>query len=144
AARRDSFLPGHGPAEPGHHICRPLQERRRGDDLGPAGIRECGDSVPQTPSTLYGGSGYDDCPGSTVSGISKSVDGGGTWTATRSQVGCVSAMAVDPLSPSTIYAAAGAIFKSTDAGGSWSTMNSGGAEPRSACAGYRSAEFQHP
>jgi photosystem II stability/assembly factor-like uncharacterized protein len=80
---------------------------------------------PQSPWNLYGGSGYDDCDGSTVSGISRSVDGGGTWTDIRSQAGCVSAMAVDPLSPSTIYAADGRIFKSTDAGGTWGTLNSG-------------------
>jgi photosystem II stability/assembly factor-like uncharacterized protein len=80
---------------------------------------------PQSPWNLYGGSTYEDCPNSTVSGISKSVDGGGTWTNIRSQAGCVSAMAADPLSPSTIYAADGRIFKSTDAGGTWITMNSG-------------------
>jgi len=80
---------------------------------------------PQAPWTLYGGSEYDDCPGTAASGISRSVDGGGTWTDTRARAGCVSAMAVDPLSPSTIYAISGGIFKSTDAGTSWSTINSG-------------------
>jgi photosystem II stability/assembly factor-like uncharacterized protein len=91
--------------------------------LGPGNVALAID--PQSPWNLYGGSAYDDCPGSTVSGISKSVDGGGTWTDIRSQAGCVSAMAVDPLNPSTIYAVAGGIFNSTDAGASWSTMNSG-------------------
>src|SRR5262249_20220289 len=54
---------------------------------------------PQEPWILYGGAEYDDCPGSAASEISKSIDGGGTWTDTRSRVGCVSAVAVDPLSP---------------------------------------------
>jgi photosystem II stability/assembly factor-like uncharacterized protein len=76
---------------------------------------------PQMPWTVYGGVVTEEyCQ------ISKSVDGGGTWVATRSPVGCVSAMAIDQQNLSTLYAGTDrGVYKSTDGGTTWSAMNSG-------------------
>src|SRR3989442_9066919 len=88
---------------------------------------------PKTPSTLYAGT--------QVGGIFKSLDGGGSWQAINNGLpeggicqGCPSpsfptppgrhivALAIDPLTPTTVYVATRAkdIFKSTDGGQSWS------------------------
>jgi photosystem II stability/assembly factor-like uncharacterized protein len=80
---------------------------------------------PQTPTTLYAGS----CR----SGAFKSTDGGSNWSAVdfglrqRGWPGgfreppSVSLLAIDPRTPSTLYAGFfnRGIFKSTDAGGTW-------------------------
>jgi photosystem II stability/assembly factor-like uncharacterized protein len=79
----------------------------------------------------------------TCRNISKSIDGGHTWTelqvslSTESQqAGCcltISAVAVDPLSPDIVYAGTagdgydpgGALWKSQDGGASWVSLTSG-------------------
>jgi photosystem II stability/assembly factor-like uncharacterized protein len=79
---------------------------------------------PQTPTTLYAGTW--------LSGIFKSTDGGASWSAVNTgQQGSgfgwpgshpdVSPLAIDPRTPSTLYAGFfnRGIFKSTDAGGTW-------------------------
>src|SRR5262249_4162858 len=69
-----------------------------------------------------------------VSQVAKSTDGGITWSASR--VGLplynVTALAVDPLNPSTIYAGTAqtfspglGVYKSTDGGATWSASNTG-------------------
>ena len=72
---------------------------------------------PQTPSTLYAGTGG--------AGVFKSTDGGATWTSINASWlsnAFVLALAVDPELPATIYVgSAGAqILKSTDGGSTWS------------------------
>ena len=48
------------------------------------------------------------------------------WTSTGPEGGIVDAVAIDPLTPSTLYAAAGfGVFKSTDGGGGWALANTG-------------------
>jgi photosystem II stability/assembly factor-like uncharacterized protein len=86
---------------------------------------------PMTPATLYAATG--------LTGVFKSTDGGMSWSAINNglngsfsasfyEIGVV-ALAVDPITPSTLYAGeleefAGA-FKSTDAGASWSEIGAG-------------------
>jgi photosystem II stability/assembly factor-like uncharacterized protein len=85
---------------------------------------------PRNSSTLYAAAPY-------RATISKSTDGGVTWTesglppeAVQSGDddfwGIVISMAVDPQDSSVVYATgSGGIFKSTDGGANWTTMNSG-------------------
>ena len=84
------------------------------------------------PKIVWVGTGENN-PRTSVSygnGVYKSLDGGSTWTAItnglRTDVG-VWALAVDPNTPSTVYAGtwrAGA-YKSTDGGSTWNTINNG-------------------
>src|SRR5437667_9708877 len=58
-------------------------------------------------------------------GVFKSVDGGLTWTNTS--LGLLpQRLAIDPLTSTTLYAAAGdLVFKSTDGGASWAVASAG-------------------
>lgn len=80
---------------------------------------------PVTPSTIYAGAGRC-CSGPDVF---KSTDGGSTWLAAGAGLpnGPVESIAVDGLSPDTVYAAYfdGGVFKSTDAGATWRAANVG-------------------
>lgn len=63
----------------------------------------------------------------TYEGVFKSMDGGGTWEPANlglPESPIVKSMAIDPISPSTLYAGlfANGIFKSTDAGASWNQI----------------------
>ena len=83
---------------------------------------------PQTPTTLYAstlGPGFG-------GGVFKSADGGGNWTAVNTGLTCggalcgVSALAIDPTAPTTLYAGTSAgVFKSADGGGNWTAVNTG-------------------
>jgi hypothetical protein len=74
-----------------------------------------------TPRTLYAGMDGD--------GVFKSMDGAGSWQAVNNGLtagndlrGHVWALAIDPTTPSTLYAGTcseGGIFKSTGGAGSW-------------------------
>jgi len=71
---------------------------------------------PATPSTLYAAGGV---PG----GLFKTIDGGQTWSPMGSlpsngEVGAY-AVVVDPSSPSTVYIAAGGVYKSPNGGDTW-------------------------
>jgi photosystem II stability/assembly factor-like uncharacterized protein len=63
------------------------------------------------------------------SGVFKSTNGGGVWSAVNSGLAAtrVEALAIDPLTPTTLYVGTydGGVFKSTDGGGAWSAVNSG-------------------
>ena len=78
---------------------------------------------PHNPATVYAG---------TIIGVFKSTDGGANWNFSFPGVysassGYVSAVAVDPQAPGTLYAAAfgAGIYKSADAGQSWTPFNAG-------------------
>ncbi|MBI3278411.1 MAG: hypothetical protein HYZ57_01055 [Acidobacteria bacterium] len=88
---------------------------------------------PRDTSTLYAG---------TIAGrgVFKSTDQGASWIPVNTglpvyipgpdqsgNLGDVTALAIDPANPSTVYAAFahGGVYKSTDAGGSWRAQNSG-------------------
>src|SRR5207247_1553399 len=92
---------------------------------------------PLTPSTLYAGTivlaGDEIC----TYGVINSTDGAASWqpiNADLSRTGTVAALAIDPLTPSTLYAgmrnfafdgiSIGA-FKSTDGGTTWMAFNAG-------------------
>jgi hypothetical protein len=95
---------------------------------------------PQTPATLYAlrelcyvFCGFEGCHclcGPDL-GAYKSTDGGGTWSdrlLSFADYESVKALAVDPLTPTTLYAittATGRVYRSTDGGGTWSDFNTG-------------------
>jgi hypothetical protein len=61
-------------------------------------------------------------------GVSKSVDGGATWNVVFTSPGLgASCVAVDPVTPSTVYVGASlGIYKSTDSGATWASVKSDG------------------
>ena len=98
---------------------------------------------PKTPTTLY--------VGTTQHGVFKSVDGGMRWTSSSSGLTsrgspgllpAVTALAIDPRDPATVYAGAGMgmsgtpsqveahgrVFKSTDGGATWRLSSAGVAD----------------
>ena len=79
---------------------------------------------PLTPSTIYAGSFASFSPfPSQDGGISKSTDGGQTWNTFTTGIpsgAFVSSLAIDPTTPSTIYARTNSgVLKSTDGGVTW-------------------------
>ena len=93
---------------------------------------------PLVPSTLYAGSfAASSLPPPTfdpgIGSISKSTDGGTTWTTVRAGIpsdAFVRSLVADPTLPSTIYAGydnngGGGVLKSTDGGQNWNAMNTG-------------------
>ena len=69
---------------------------------------------PATTSTLYAGTGQN--------GVFKSVDGGAHWTPANSGIAgaSIDAIAIDPVSPATIWVGSAAgVFRSTDGGMTW-------------------------
>lgn len=101
---------------------------------------------PHNPTTLYSGTfdyhsyEYDGNLEDKRNGVLKSTDGGVNWTTTGLTNTGIAVLAIDPVNPSTIYAATsrfiftysplrpgsfGGLFKSTDGGSSWSAINSG-------------------
>jgi hypothetical protein len=74
---------------------------------------------PQTPNIIYGAAR------GPFFGIIKSVDAGATWSQT-SLSGASMALAIDPVTPMTIYASTfSGIFKSTNSGATWQPANTG-------------------
>ncbi len=73
---------------------------------------------PSNPETLYAG---------TYTGVYRSTDAGETWVPTGLSAVFIADVAVDPRSPSNLYAMApeAGVFRSTDAGRSWSAANAG-------------------
>src|SRR6185369_5690629 len=76
---------------------------------------------PAAPATVYAGG----------SGVSKSINGGTSWTATGLAHSGVHALAIDPVTPTTVYAGTDylgdfkGVFKSVDGGGTWTAVNIG-------------------
>jgi len=81
---------------------------------------------PQTPAILYAAVVGDPWANPGWVGIYKSSDGGGTWSL-ASPLAEFNALAIDPLTPTTVYAGSDrdGVFKSTDAGATWSHHNTG-------------------
>src|SRR5262249_29445459 len=81
---------------------------------------------PATPATLYTVSF---APIETSIVISKSTDGGNTWSAVNTDLPRtgISALVIDPTIPTTLYAGTNGsgVFKSTNGGSAWSTANTG-------------------
>ncbi len=73
---------------------------------------------PRAPATLYAGTSGS--PG-VFSGVFRSTDEGVSWNATGLTSGGVSSLAIDLLTPTTLYAGteSAGVFKSTDGGASW-------------------------
>jgi photosystem II stability/assembly factor-like uncharacterized protein len=75
---------------------------------------------PLTPSTLYAGTGFS---------ILKSTDSGASWSTISPQIFSSVALAIDPVTPTTMYSAdngsGGKVSKSTDGGAHWQTIANG-------------------
>jgi photosystem II stability/assembly factor-like uncharacterized protein len=94
---------------------------------------------PNNSFTLY--AGLDPYQSAPVSGVTtavyKSIDGGASWFPANGGLGrpSVSALAVDPAAPSTVYMGAmvgptdWGVYKSVDGGATWTQMNSGLSNP---------------
>ena len=85
---------------------------------------------PLVPSNLLAGTSNVEC-GYGSGGVFKSVDGSLSWTDTG-VVSCVSAIVIDPKTPSTVYEAGTAltgVVKSTDGGTSWTAVIAGLSSP---------------
>jgi photosystem II stability/assembly factor-like uncharacterized protein len=74
--------------------------------------------VPTAASTIYAG---------TAHGVVTSTDGGASWSSAGLSGTSVGNLAVDPITPSTLYAVGGNshLYKSTDQGGNWAELNLG-------------------
>ena len=86
---------------------------------------------PSDPSTVYAGGEVSGRLG-VLSGVFKLTNGGTLWTVARSGLTnpFVTALAVDPSVPSTLYAGTGGgVFKSTDGGAFWVVASSGLTNP---------------
>ena len=95
---------------------------------------------PVTPTTVYAGTAFaspEGWPGfAWEGGVFKSTDAGATWSATGLVGGDFAVLAIDPRTPTTLYAGGvwandwytwvRGLFKSTDGGATWSTS---GADP---------------
>jgi hypothetical protein len=57
--------------------------------------------------------------------VLKSTDGGGNWLEIGPQGQGVSTLAIDPVTPTTLYVGGSGVFKSTDGGASWRAFNTG-------------------
>jgi photosystem II stability/assembly factor-like uncharacterized protein len=68
---------------------------------------------PDNTATIYAG---------TNSGVFKSTNGGESWSSLTISA---SALAIDPITPTILYANANGVSKSTDGGASWHTINNG-------------------
>ena len=84
---------------------------------------------PQTPDNLYLGTGpgsIGDYCGTLNGGVFKSSDGAESWSDTRGP-SCLSALSIDPLKPSTIYAGSCymGVVKSVDGGRRWTQIGDG-------------------
>ncbi|HYR91801.1 MAG TPA: hypothetical protein VE422_47590 [Terriglobia bacterium] len=84
---------------------------------------------PQNPQIIYAGGfgGGNDHRGRPTDALVKSSDGGQSWIVVPSQrnwpFGYISALAIDPQNPRTIYAGSNTgVVKSTDAGESWTNV----------------------
>jgi len=95
---------------------------------------------PHTPTTLYVGllhfSSMGNCAAPQSDSLFKSTNGGGSWNnASAGLINSPQAIAIDPQTPTTVYAATSqffcvafiytGVFKSADGGGSWRSADSG-------------------
>ena len=72
---------------------------------------------PSVTGTVYAGA---------IGGVFKTADGGSTWVKKNNGLSIsVYYLAIDPQTPSSIYAAGFGVYKSTNSGDTWSSSNSG-------------------
>jgi CSLREA domain-containing protein len=77
---------------------------------------------PTSPTTIYA------AENSSGGGVFKSIDGGANWQKLNTGLTTtfILSLAIDPVTPSTIYAGAnGGLFKSVNGGSTWSAINTG-------------------
>jgi photosystem II stability/assembly factor-like uncharacterized protein len=84
------------------------------------GFRDCFNGLvvdPRNPTTVYAATYY--------SGVTKSIDAGGSWTPVNEGLpakSAITALAIDSQNPQILYASAGlTLFKSSDAGATWNS-----------------------
>jgi photosystem II stability/assembly factor-like uncharacterized protein len=88
---------------------------------------------PLTPTTLYASAGRTNCHNGGCThvfvGVFQSTDAGSTWNPVNTGLPptdsfpTITALAIDPLTPTTLYAAGGTVFKSTDGANTWTSVN---------------------
>src|SRR5499425_1489629 len=99
--------------------------------IGPEGAQVTSLAIdPTAPIILYAASSCVQASALACNGgVFKTINGGGSWSSVN--VGLtntnVSVVAIDPQTPTTLYAATSGsgVFKSIDAGGSWRAINDG-------------------
>jgi len=85
---------------------------------------------PLTPTTMYSANICQPNSGGRICGVSKSTDGGMSWTVNAIRLPNnafvpILGLAIDPKTPSNLYASTGfGIFKSTDGAATWNLMGS--------------------
>src|SRR5215472_8233162 len=78
----------------------------------------------------------------TANGVSKSTDGGTSWSSAGLSGTPIGNLAIDPVTPSTLYASGnGHLYKSTDRGGSWTELGLPAACPNSSIPGSTCTVF---
>ncbi len=107
---------------------------RQSVGLGPGLIKALAIN-PATPTTLYAGTDSitaclaiegSSCVSTDSGGIFKSTDGGASWAAIGPTNSGVLALAINPATPTTLYAGTrGGVSKSTDGGATWVAANTG-------------------
>ena len=82
---------------------------------------------PRTPANVYAATSPYECGSRETIGIFKSTDGGLDWSDVGAGIGCLSAIAVDPQNPGTVYAGTqyNGVVRSTDGGATWGGVNAG-------------------
>ena len=116
------------PADAGHALCGNIRGRRFQEhewrwELGPINTGLTPTMYTPWRSTRSRRPPSMRAPGS--GGVFKSTNSGGNWSAANTGLTntVIRALAIDPVTPATLYAGhnGGGVFKSTDGGGSWST-----------------------
>ncbi len=128
----ETFGRSHRPDGLGHGVCRHgarrrFQEQRSAEALGSRQHRPDQYSAWFTGHRSFG-SGRPLRRGHGTGGVFKSTNGAGSWTAINAGLADtdVNALAIDPMTPATLYAGTGrGVFKSINGGGSWNGVNAG-------------------
>ena len=84
----------------------------------------------------------------TIAQVGTASAGTNVWSSNGPEAGTIQALAIDPVTSTTLYAATfgGGVFKSTNGGGAWSAVNTSGLRDSKAswCFRTNSVRLRHP